>query len=261
MSITWNLTDAELVVAWDKLFGDRLPAPLCALLRVHYTDEYDHLAAATWDGLQARYDGSLQDALQRVARPDVQVIAHAVDPRNPEDSGARVRVLGARQGPVAVLIRQIPGESMWYSGGFVITMGAAERLAGAVVGTLPARDAGRLPDIPMVSSPECGDTDHWHGQSPVYDSYVELERRTTDWLHRPVDVLGVIETSQGSSAFGPHGPATRRIYWRDLAGDGRYAVVDTARPVVVGVDRPRLAALIATDIAATLQTVEDQRCV
>ncbi|MFI5779349.1 ESX secretion-associated protein EspG [Nocardia sp. NPDC051570] len=259
MSITWNLTDAELVVAWDKLFADHLPSPLCALLGVHYAEEYARVAAETWDGMRARYDGSLHDALTRVARSDVRVVAHAVDPRHPEDSEARVRVLGARHGAVAVLIRQLPGETMWRSGGFVITMGEAERLPGAVVGALPARDPGRLPDVPMVGSRDRSEIDHWYGQSEVYDSYPELERRAAAWLDHPVDVLGSIETSQGSSIFGPRGITTRRIYWRDLTDDGRYAIADTSRPIAVGVDRRRLAGMIAVDVGAALQTLEDER--
>jgi hypothetical protein len=259
VTVTWDLTDAELVVAWDKLFTERLPSPLCALLPVHYADELHRSAARTWAGLQDRYDGSLHDALGRVARADVRVVAHAVDPQHPEDSEARVRVLGAQQGSVGVLIQQLPGESMWHSGGFVITMGDAERLAGAVVGALPARDPGRLPDTPMVKAPDRSDIDHWYGQSEVHDSYPELERRSTAFLNYPVRVLGSIETSQGSSVFGPRGITTRRIYWRDLVDDGRYAIPDNARPVAVGVDPHRLAALIATDIATVRQTLEDER--
>jgi hypothetical protein len=259
VTVTWDLTDAELVVAWDKLFTERLPSPLCALLPVHYADELHRSAARTWAGLQDRYDGSLHDALGRVARADVRVVAHAVDPQHPEDSEARVRVLGAQQGSVGVLIQQLPGESMWHSGGFVITMGDAERLAGAVVGALPARDPGRLPDTPMVKAPDRSDIDHWYGQSEVHDSYPELERRSTAFLNYPVRVLGSIETSQGSSVFGPRGITTRRIYWRDLVDDGRYAIPDNTRPVAVGVDPHRLAALIATDIATVRQTLEDER--
>ena len=259
MTITWNLTDAELVVGWDTLFAERLPSPLCALLPQHYAEERTREAVRIWADLQDRYDGSLHDALARVARADVRVVAHAVDPLHPEDSEARVRVLGARQGSVGVLIRQLPGESMWHSGGFVITMGDAERLAGAVAGALPMRDPGRLPNTPMVKPPDLSDTDHWYGRSEIYDSYPELEQRSTAFLSHPVSALGSIETSQGTSVFGPRGITTRRIYWRDLVDDGRYAIPDTADPVAVGADPHRMAALIAADIAAVLQTLEDER--
>ncbi|WP_067667033.1 ESX secretion-associated protein EspG [Nocardia miyunensis] len=259
MTLTWNLTAAELVIAWDRLFAERLPSPLCALLPVHYADEYARLSTRTWVDMRDRYDGSLHDALGRVARADVRVVAHGVDPEHPEDSMARVRVLGARQGPTAVLIRQLPGESMWHSGGFTITMGEAERLAGAIVGAMPACDPGRLPDTPMVASPDHSDTDHWYGRSQVHDSYPDLERRAGAFLNSPVRVLGSIEISQGRSIFGPRGIRTRRIYWRDLVDDGRYVIPDTPDPVAVGADPYRLRALIATDIATVLQTLEDER--
>ncbi|MCX4093072.1 ESX secretion-associated protein EspG [Nocardia sp. alder85J] len=259
MSVTWNLTDAELVVAWERLFEERLPAPLCALMREHYADEYRRMADRTWDAMWERHDGSLQDALGRVAHADVRVLTHSVDPADQENSAARVRVLGARQGAVAVLIRQLPGETMWHSSGFVITMGPAERLAGAVVGALPPRAPGRLPDTPLVSSPDRSDTDHWYGRSEVLDDYVELERRSTAWLNLPIEVLGVVETFQGSSIFGPRGITKHRIFWRDLVEDGRYAIADTATPVAVAADPHRLAAMIGADIAKVLQTVEDER--
>ncbi|MQY24979.1 ESX secretion-associated protein EspG [Nocardia aurantia] len=259
MSVTWNLTDAELVVAWERLFDERLPSPLCALLSEHYADDYRRMADRTWNELWERHDGSLQDALGRVAHADVRVLAHSVDPADAENSAARVRALGARQGAVAVLIRQLPGETMWHSGGFVITMGTAERLAGAIVGTLPDCAPGRLPDTPMVSSPDNSDTDHWYGRSEVHENYTELQRRSDAWLQLPIRVLGVIETFQGSSIFGPRGITRHRIFWRDLVDDGRYAIGDTATPVAVAADPHRLAAMIGSDIAKVLQTVEDER--
>lgn len=259
MSVTWTLTDAELVVAWQKLFTDTLPSPLCATLGVQYADEYLRLVAQTWQSILDRYDGALHHALGQVAAADVRVVAQAVDPSDPENAAARVRIVGAQQGSTAVLIRQLPGESMWHSGGFVITRGHCDRLAAAVAGALPPREPGRLPDIPLVPAPDDSDTDHWYGQSEVFDEYPQLQQRATDWLDSPVDVLGSIETSQGSSVFGPRGIHTRRIYWRDLTGNGRYAVADTAHPVAASVDRRRLAAMIAADIAATLPTVEDER--
>ncbi|WP_216897432.1 ESX secretion-associated protein EspG [Nocardia alni] len=259
MALTWNLTATELVVAWDRLFAERLPSPLCALLPVHYADEYARLATRTWVDMRDRYDGSLHDALGRVARADVRVVAHGVDPEHPEDSAARVRVLGARQGSMGVVIRQLPGESMWHSGGFTITMGDAQRLAGAVVGSMPMLEPGRLPDMPMVKPPDSSDIDHWYGQSEVYDSYPELERRSAAFLNHPVRALGSIEISQGRSLFGPRGISIHRIYWRDLVDDGRYVIPDTADPIAVGADPHRLAALIAADIARVLQTLEDER--
>jgi hypothetical protein len=258
VSVTWNLTDAELVVAWERLFDERLPSPLCALLREHYADDYRRMADRTWDGLWERHDGSLQDALGRVARADVRVLVRSVDPADAENSAARVRVLGARQDSVAVLIRQLPGETMWHSGGFVITMGSSDRLAGAVVGALPQCAPGRLPDTPMVSAPDRSDTDHWYGRSEVHDNYLEVQRRSDAWLRQPMRILGVIETFQGSSIFGPRGITRHRIFWRDLVDDGRYAIADTATPIAVAADPHRLVAMIGDDIAKVLQTLEDE---
>ncbi|MRH89376.1 hypothetical protein GFY24_18300 [Nocardia sp. SYP-A9097] len=257
MSRTWDLTDVELIVLWDKLFGDRLPAPLFALYRGANTEDWLRSAAAAWTGV--REDGELHAALGRVARAEVRVAVHAVDPRDPDDAGGPIRILGGRQGAVATLIRQLPGETIWHSGGYVVSTGDADRLAGAVAGALPARDPGRLPDTPLLTA--AGDSaDHHYGRSPADADYLDAERRSAAWLARPAELLGVVETCMGSSIFGPRGVNPYRVVWRDLVDDGRYAVTAAAVPVATAVDRPRLAAMITADITKVLQTMEDERC-
>lgn len=258
MSVSWTLTDVELIVLWDRLFKDRIPQPLFALQRGSNLDGWERLAAEARDGLRARDDGALHDALARVAQADVLTRVHAFDPKDPEDPATRLRVLGARQGATAVLIRQLPGETVWHSGGFVITMGDAERLAGAMVGALPPCEAADGPDVRLVAR-ESGDTDYRHGHSPAGAGYLDADRRSAAWFAHPADLVGAIETAQGTSIFGPRGITTHRIEWRDLSGVGRYAVPAGPEPVAVPVDGYRLAALIATDIAKVLQTLEDER--
>ncbi|MEU6833574.1 ESX secretion-associated protein EspG [Nocardia beijingensis] len=258
MSRTWQLTDTELIALWDKLFQDRLPLPLFALNRGDNTRDWARLAAAALAGLDETADGALHDALTRVAHADIRVTAVAFDPRDCGDPAGRLRLVGARQGDVAVLIRQLPGETRWHSGGYVITSGDADRLAGAVVGALPARAAGRGPDTPLITSPASAEADHHYGRSPVYDNYA-ADRASAAWLRRPAERLGVIETRMGSSIFGPRGITPYRIEWRDLVDDGRYAVAETAGPVATAVDRTALASMIAADIATVSQTMEDER--
>ncbi|MGC4994618.1 ESX secretion-associated protein EspG [Nocardia salmonicida] len=259
MSRSWQLTDTELIALWDKLFKDRLPSPLFALNRGENTQEWMRLAEAALAGLAGSGDGGLYDALARVAHADIRVTVVAFDPRDSDDPASQVRVVGARQGEVATLIRQLPGETRWHSGGYVITSGDADRLPGAVVGALPTREAGRLPDTPLITVATDAEIDHHYGRSPVYDSYIEADRASTSWLQRPADRLGMIETCLGSSIFGPRGITPYRIEWRDLVDDGRYAVGSTARPVATAVDRPALATRIAADIATVKQTMEDER--
>jgi hypothetical protein len=259
MSVSWTLTDVELIVLWDRLFRDRLPHPLFALQRGGNLDGWERLATEAWEGLRTRDDGALNDALSRVAQADVRVRAHLTDPRDQQDPVTRVRVLGARQGASAVLIRQQPGETVWHSGGFVITMGDAERLAGAVVGALPQCPAAEGPDIPLVTR-DRGHTEYHHGRSLAGADYLDADRRSAAWLEHPVALAGSIETAQGSSIYGSRGITTYRIGLRDLIGVGRYAVPETYDPIAVPVDRHRLAALIAADIAKVVQTLEDERC-
>jgi len=261
MSESWSLTDVELIMLWDSLFRDRLPTPLFALQRGSNVDDWEVLAADARAALRTRDDGALYDALTRVARADVLVRLHAVDPRNQQDPATRLRVLGARQGAVAVLIRQLPGETVWHSGGFVITMGEAERLAGAMAGTLPPCPQASGPDIPLATRQpgHTGHTGHT-GHSPAHADYLEAERRSTAWLTHPVDRAGAFEIVQGSSIFGPRGITPYRVSWRDVTGIGRYAVAENAEPVASPADRHRLEAMIAAEIAKVLQTLEDEHC-
>ncbi|MGF6882761.1 hypothetical protein ABIA39_001703 [Nocardia sp. GAS34] len=259
MSESWSLTDVELIVLWDTLFGDRLPTPLFALQRGSNVDDWAVLAAGARAALRARDDGALYDALGRAARADVLVRLHAIDPRDHEDPLTRLRVLGARQGAVAVLIRQLPGETVWHSGGFVITMGEAERLAGAMAGTLPPCPQASGPDIPLAT-PRPGHTGPRHGHSPAHADYLDAERRGAAWRKHPADRAGAFEIVLGSSIFGPRGIIPHRVSWRDVTGVGRYAVAETAEPVAVPADRHRLAAMIDAEIAKVLQTLEDERC-
>lgn len=258
---TWQLTDVELIVLWHRLFTDRLPLPLFALYRGADGAEWEQLAADARNSLRDREDGVLHGALDRVARADIQVAVYAFDPRNPDDPSAAVRMLGAQQGSMATLIRQLPGETRWHSSGFVVTLAAADRLAHLLMAALPAGAPGRLPDTPLLLMPDGGDTDHQYGRSLVYDSDLDAERRSAAWLAHPAERDGLIETSLGSSIFGPRGVTPRRICWRDLVGDGRYAYADTGAPVATAVDTRRLAALITADITKVSQTLEDERCV
>ncbi|MEU7145819.1 ESX secretion-associated protein EspG [Nocardia sp. NPDC046473] len=257
---TWQVTDVELIVLWHRLFTDRLPLPLFALSRGADGAEWEQLAADARNSLCAKEDGVLHGALDRVARADIQVGVYAFDPRNPDDPCAAIRMLGAQQGSMATLIRQLPGETRWHSSGFMISLMAAEGLARRLAAALPACGAGRLPDIPLVFVPD-DDTDHQYGRSLVYDSDLDAERRSAAWLEHPVERDGLIETSLGSSIFGPRGVTAHRISWRDLVGDGRYAIAESGAPVATAVDARRLAAMITADITKVSQTLEDERCV
>lgn len=257
MSRTWKLTDIELIALWDKLFKDGLPAPLFALYRGEDAEEWAWSAATARAGLAD--DGGLHDALVRIAAADVRVSVRAFDPRHPDNPDSTVRVIGGSQGGVATLIRQLPGETIWHSGGYVVNTGDRSRLAGAIAGALPDRAAGQRPDTPLVTAPGSAATDHHYGRSRVQDSYSDADRLSAEWLDHPAEQLGLIETSLGSSIFGPRGITPYRIEWRDLVGDGRYAIRDDVGPVAKPVDRRRLAAMITADITTVWQTLEDER--
>ncbi|TCJ97759.1 ESX secretion-associated protein EspG [Nocardia alba] len=261
MSRTWHLTDVELIAAWDSLFKDRLPLPLFALHRGEDADGWQRLALAALDVLAETGDGALYAALNRVANADVVVTAEAFDPRDAGDPLRRVRVIAARQGEGATLIRQLPGETIWHSGGFTVSSGSGTRLAAAVVGALPFCAAGRGPRLVLSTAGRADGTDSPYRASRVYDSELDGERASATWLSQPVECLGMIETRLGASIFGPRGVRPYRIDWRDLVDDGRYAILTDDEQIATPVDRAHLAELIGADIATVEQTLEDERYV
>lgn len=257
MSHTWRLSDVALLDLWERRFRDCLPAPLFALARGDDAAQWLRLRAEA--RAEVGTDGALLAALDRVASADVVVSALAVDPRSGADPVTPVRLLAGRQGGTATIIRQLPGESVWHSAGFEIVTGDARRLAGAVVAALPDIAPGRERDIALVTAPTEAETDHHFGRSRVRADAADAERRSRDWLRRPAQALGEIETRLGSSLFGPRGIVRHRVGWRDVVGDGRYAVTGSSPPVASAADRTRLAALVAVDIATVDQTLEDER--
>jgi hypothetical protein len=260
MSGIWELTGIELVVLWEKLHAEHLPPPLIFTSDTRYADDYRGEKDATWDCLRDKLDGTLAEVLGHACRPDVRVVVHGADPRDSSDPRGLVRLLGARAGHRAVLIRQLPGRTIWHSGGYVVTACEPEALAGLVVDALPAFGAGRTSDVVLVRDCDDNDMDHWYGRSAVHDTFDETERRSNTWLRAPACAIGTIDIIQGTSVFGPRGITQHRIMWRDQVADGRYAVPDVTPLTAIGVDSRRLTAMIDTRIARVVQTLEDERC-
>jgi hypothetical protein len=260
MNLTWELTDMELVVLRDKLFGRSLPRPMIFTSDIKYHDDYVREMEAVWERLRANWDSDLAQRLELMTKPDIRILVQAWDPRNVDDPNGRIRMLAARIGALGLLLRQLPGKTSMHSGGYVLTEYGSGQLASAIVKTLPTVPAGTLGRVELAEETGRDAVDHWYGRSSVLDTADDHDRDVHNrrWRKAEVSCVGVLEVVQGRSAFGPRGIVLRRIFWQDHVGDGRYAVVVDNPVAAVSIDDSQLEAMIDREIAVVTRTLQDE---
>ncbi|NNH71867.1 ESX secretion-associated protein EspG [Nocardia uniformis] len=255
---TWRFTDLEFVVAWEPQRERTVPRPFVFTSR---TDSYDDLLREmneTREHLRDRLGTTFDDVLETVAHPDIRIVVHgnADDDRaNPESV---IRLLAVRRRDSGYLLRQLPGETVWHGGGYIVTECDALALGPVVVEALPDASPGRAGHIAM---PRAGDDqDHYTRRSIAHELTEDRDRERAESFVRAVTTgSGIIEIAQGGSRFGPRGVMVRRLRWRDVADDGRYAITGDDPPIAIGVDVKRLTALVNTEVAEVVQAIKDER--
>ncbi|MEU4342641.1 ESX secretion-associated protein EspG [Nocardia sp. NPDC023852] len=259
MNRTWNFTDLEFVVAWETAQADILPAPFIFTSRTKYYDDYQREKREIREQLRGKLDRSFDSVLDVVARPDIRVELHGWG-SDEEDAESQIRLLAVRREGYGYLLKQLPGETAWHSGGYTVTECAPLALAEALTAELPEVDAGKLADIALVKQTNGADLDFSYGRSFVEDSFDDtVEQLADQFLRTPTTGEGIIEIAQGISRFGPRGVARKRLYWRDLDGDGRYAITAATPPVAVAADTKRLTTLVNSGIAEVIKAIKDER--
>ncbi|MEU1980942.1 ESX secretion-associated protein EspG [Nocardia sp. NPDC019395] len=259
MSRTWCLTDVEFVALWEELREGLVPRPFEFTSRTSRNDEYLQEKAEARQRARDRHGRSIDEVLELVARPDIRIVAHGWDRRNPDDPTTRVRLLAARRGDRGYLLTQLPGETIWHSGGYTIVEVSARGLADAVVKALPECATGRLGEL-VFASRDGSRLDYSYQQSIVGDPVDDPDReRARRFSAATVAGVGRIRLSQGYSRFGPRGIASHELHWRDLVDDGRYAITTENPPVAVGVGTTALTALLNDRIAAIVRSIKDER--
>lgn len=259
MTRIWKFTDLEFVVAWETVQADILPAPFVFTSRTEYYDEYQREKREMREQLRGRLDGSFEHVLDVVARPDIRIELHGWG-SDFEDAESQIRLLAVRREGYGYLLKQLPGETAWHSGGYTVTECGPLALAEALVAELPQVDAGKLGDVVLAERTVSADMDFSYGRSFVEDSCDDtVEERAGRFLGAPVTGEGTIEIAQGISRFGPRGVARSRLAWRDLDDDGRYVITGAVPPVAVAAGTKRFIALLNSGVAEVVKAIKDER--
>ncbi|MEV5648565.1 ESX secretion-associated protein EspG [Nocardia sp. NPDC052254] len=258
MTRTWKFTDLEFVVAWENAQADVLPAPFIFTSDTPLYEDFQREKREVRAQLGPRLD-EVENILDVAARPDIRIELHGWG-SDFDDAAGQIRLLAVRREGYGYLLKQLPGETAWHSGGYTITECGALELAGLLIAELPEAAAGKLSDIVLAQRNRNPDLDYSYGQSLVTDTFDDtVERRADQFFRAPVTGEGIIDIVQGLSRFGPRGLAQSRLCWRDLADDGRYAITDGHPQIALGADSKRLVTLLNSGIAEVIKAIKDER--
>ena len=237
---------------------EELPQPFFFTSRIRLYDDYLREQQAVRERLRTRLDVRFAGVLEAVAAPDVRVVVQGWDGSDPENPKGRVRTLLTRTADRGYISEQLPGETVWHSGGYTVTECHPHALGRAAVDVLPNIAAGRSKSITLAHRAE-DEMDYSFGRSEVLNTSDEESAEVCShrFTRAPVSAAGYIDISQGTSRFGPRGIARRKLLWRDLADDGRY-VIDAENPSVAhGITPDQLSASIDARIAGVVRAIKD----
>lgn len=263
MNRSWELTDLEFVVAWEDMKGEFLPHPFVFTSRTPLWNDYLREKNEVRSLLESKLDHSFAEVLTRIARPDIRIEVTAWDSRDAEDPKSCIRMLAVRLGAEALVVTQLPGETVRHSGGYTFVEADPLSLAEVVVAALPKADAGRRREVVLAAAGGVAqeqDFDYSYRDSAVFDSFDDsIGRRSADFLGAPTGSMGVIRVVQGRSRFGPRGIVDRTLRWRDLLDDGRYMITADNPPIARPVGAKQMIAMVNSEIATVVRTIRDER--
>ncbi|MGW0252265.1 ESX secretion-associated protein EspG [Nocardia goodfellowii] len=256
----WSFTDLDFVVLWEELREHRLPEPFVFTSRTEYFNDSVRAKKEALTRLRDTSDSAFDGVLSAVARPDIRMVVHGVAAYDPRDPRSHLRIHAARRGDRCFVLTQLPGETVWHSGGFTVAEFYVPQMADAVVNHLPNLSAGRRAGMSFPARPEENDEAGADcGRSWVRDTEDNPARtRAEEFLRAPILRTGVIRIEQGSSRFGPRGRTQAALGWRDLADDGRYVITPGNPPTAVGVDAGQLVSRINGEIARIIRVIKDE---
>ncbi|WP_328396364.1 ESX secretion-associated protein EspG [Nocardia sp. NBC_00416] len=256
----WEFTDLEYYVLWSGLDRGGLPFPFYYTARTRDSETFRADRVRTRDELRQRLGASFDTVLDTLAQPDIRIVVDGADGRNPEDPAHLVRLFGTRRGDRGYVVTQLPGETCWHSGGFVVTECDGLLLADAMVAQMPDIAAGAQSDIVLPDKRADTELDRNYGVSRTRDlSADSAGKRAGTFLSAPALWTGTIDIEQGYSIFGPRGIVRYRIGWRDLEGDGRYVLDDLTPPVARPADRKRMVEAINSKVVGVIRSIKDER--
>ncbi len=254
MTETVKLTDHEFVALWDRYTGRFLPEPFTFLGRIPLQEDYERHARDIWERLGG--DSFLAKVIRTVEVPDVYLVVQGWYDKEMDNPDKRIRIHAVRAGASAFVITQLPGETVFHSGGFVIAECQPRALAAAVVAALPEVGAGQRGPIPIVIETTRAADSYWQSRSLVEDEADATEERSKEFLDAPAARTGSITIHQGKSKFGRRGILERVLIWRDMPDDGRYVIPVGDNPVAVGVSAKRFVLMIDEVIDEIVKRLE-----
>jgi len=264
MSAHWTLTDLEFVALWRESNDDALPMPLVYTSKTTLEEDHRRELRSARDRIRSEYGPEMDLIFDAINHPDLRIAAYGCVNIPADDPKNWLRLLAVRRYDNGFLINQLPGETLWHSGGFTITPCEAVRLADVVAAELPECPRGSRGNVELTTlTPDDAaetDMDYSYGRSRIDFNQLDNSptRRTQEFLAVPSLSAGVIEIEQGTSTFGPQGIARRQLEWRDLEDDGRY-IIDGHPPTATAADAARVKELINVEISVVIQSIREER--
>jgi hypothetical protein len=257
VTLQWKFTALEFLVLCERYSAGPMPEPLLFESdEMVMTADLDRRKRMVWEELQQRLDGSFDGVIEVLRSPEVSVQAFSWDEHDQDDRDMVLRLHAVRAGALGFVFEQAPGKLTFDSPMVVVTECDPYALAVAVVRALPNVEAGRLPDIPIVTDPVEHIAPSW-GASFVRDDIEDRPvYRTQRFFQQRADLTGSITVVQGRSKYGPRGIHQTNLLWRDVTDDGRYVISLDESPIAVATGRQQLARRIQREIDYLMDRLE-----
>ncbi|MFE3222531.1 ESX secretion-associated protein EspG [Nocardia sp. NPDC059228] len=256
MTASWRFTEAEFYALWTDRTGEELPEPFMFTSTAKTADEFEDDLREARKGLSGKLGGDFQTAFDAIANPDLYLTAYGWDEQDRWATSSMKRLRATRKGPKGYLITQLPGETYWIRGGYVVEECDPLRLSDAIVAAMPSAEPGSRGDIPLISPDQ--DLDHDFGRSAIAARSETTVSAGQAFLKAPMTTTGEIAIVQGSSAFGPRGIARHKVLFRDLEDEGRYVITENPAQALA-VDQTRFVSVLNRYVASVVQAIKDER--
>ncbi|WP_054815823.1 ESX secretion-associated protein EspG [Nocardia arizonensis] len=258
MTRTWEFSDIEFRVLWQRFVGNTLPRPLTYQATTIPHTEYEREKYDTWQRLQHSVDPAVRAVFDVLERPDVYVRLRGWNDRERDDAQRWLKARAARAGANGYMIYQLPGETPTHSGGYVITDCGPHGLADAIVDLMPDVGAGRNGILPLVTDANPEPDEHRSHTSMFFEAAdTSIAQRSAEFFETPADRTGTINILQNQSMFGSRGMQRDILVWRDLPDDGRYVIaLPSDSPSAVPLNRSALVEQVNASIQRMMARVE-----
>ncbi|MGW0183396.1 ESX secretion-associated protein EspG [Nocardia sp. NPDC003345] len=239
----WNLTGLQFkVLCEDRRIGGRLPRPFTFTSDTLFADDYEAEKDAVREELRRSADPEFDAMVHTLTRPDIMVTANLWNENHHTDPRQCIRVHAVRRDDRGYVITQRPGKTVAHSGGFDIAGCRSAALGREVVDLLPDIDAGSDPGsvaglLTGDMAPGAGET-----RAPVAPDIA------------PGPDAGVLKVIQGHLGFRERGIIHVGLVWRDIPGDGRYAMGPDEK--MTGMDGDTICAWIEARMAEIMIRLE-----